>query len=52
LVHMDLHSPNGCADLNVPSTKLKCRNPQDRDKNYKKVCTAADQYKWFSPIDR
>ncbi len=50
LVHLDLHSSDGCADLDVPSTKLKCRNPQDRDMHYKEVCTATDQYKWFRTI--
>ncbi len=44
-VHPDLQSANCCADLDVPSTKLKCRNPQDRDVHYKEVCTTTEQYK-------
>ncbi len=32
-----LRISNGCADPDVPSTKLKCRNPQDREVHYKEV---------------
>ena len=37
-------SDQRCADLDVPSTKLKCQNPQDCDMNYKEVCTGAERY--------
>jgi hypothetical protein len=43
----DLHSPKGCADPDVLSTKSKCQFLLNHDMHYKEVCTATDQYKWF-----
>ncbi len=51
-VHPDLHSAKCCADLDVPSTKLKFRNSQDCEVHYKEVCTSTEQYKvvWYYSI--
>jgi hypothetical protein len=43
--HLGLHSANCCADLDVPSTKLKCRNSQDSEVHYTEVSTSTEQYK-------
>ncbi len=55
ILDMGVHSSNGCADLDVPSTKSKCQNPQDSatsEPHYKEVCTATEQYKvvWYYSI--
>ncbi len=44
-VHLHLNSTNRCADSDVPSTKLQCRNLLNCDLHYKVVGTAKEQYK-------
>ena len=53
-VHPDLHSADRCADLDVLSTKLKCRFSQNREQRYRVVGTQTEQYKavWYYSMVR
>jgi hypothetical protein len=44
-VQLDLHTELRCADPDVLSTKLKCRNHSDREVHYKEVCTGIYSYR-------
>jgi hypothetical protein len=43
-VHLNLYSPNGCADMDALSTKWKCRLLLNCEQHYKEVCTTLYSY--------